>query len=123
MSKTQHQHQPNQPSCHPGKKEIDIFFWGSLFFVSVLFILAFIDTPSQPWLTTLSLSVYHMVHSIWWGVAIGALFIGLLSKVPREFILSILGKGVFQRIIAIRWRRRITRFMLSWNIDGCGKVI
>ena len=93
MSKTQHQHQPNQPSCHPGKKEIDIFFWGSLFFVSVLFILAFIDTPSQPWLTTLSLSVYHMVHSIWWGVAIGALFIGLLSKVPREFILSILGKG------------------------------
>ena len=34
-----------------------------------------------------------MVHSIWWGDVIGALFIGLLSKVPREFILSILGKG------------------------------
>ena len=32
-------------------------------------------------------------------------------------------RGVFQRIVAIRWRRRITRFMLSWNIDGCGKVI
>ena len=67
MSKTQHQRQPNQPSCHSGKKKIDIFFWGSLFFVSVLFILAFIDTRSQPWLTTLSFSVYHMVYSIWWG--------------------------------------------------------
>ena len=67
MSKTQHQRQPNQPLCHPGKKKIDIFFWGSLFFVSVLFILAFIDTPNQPWLTALSLSVYNMVHSIWWG--------------------------------------------------------
>ena len=41
-----------------------------------------------------------MVYSFWWGDVIGALFIGLLSKVPREFILSILGKGgSFNRLL------------------------
>ena len=34
-----------------------------------------------------------------------------------------LGERGGQRIIAFRWRRRITWFMLLWNIDGCGKVI
>ena len=38
-------------------------------------------------------TVYHMIHAMWWGVAIGAVFVGVLSKVPREFIMSMLGKG------------------------------
>ena len=38
-------------------------------------------------------TVIHMVHAMWWGVIIGMVFIGLLSKIPREFIMAILGRG------------------------------
>ena len=86
-------HETENLSCHPEKRRIDVLFWGSLVGVTILFFMAFFEISGQPWLTTLSASVFHMVHSIWWGVLIGAIFIGLLSKVPREFILSILGEG------------------------------
>ena len=36
---------------------------------------------------------HEMITTIWWGVVLGALFAGLLSKIPREFIISSLGKG------------------------------
>ncbi len=43
------------------------------------------------WLTTLSHSVYQLVNTIWWGMLIGILMIAVLAKIPREFIVSILG--------------------------------
>ena len=89
-------------SCHneggPGqqKKRFDALLWGSFSAVTVLFVLATFFSGSiaaYPWLETMADTVYHMIHAMWWGVAIGAIFVGLLSKVPREFIISILGNG------------------------------
>jgi uncharacterized membrane protein YraQ (UPF0718 family) len=75
---------------------IDIFFWMSLILVTTFFIMNIIFGESLsafPWLDTMSRSVTHMVHAMWWGAAIGIVFVGILSKVPREFIMSILGQG------------------------------
>lgn len=40
--------------------------------------------------------VVEFVNTMWWGVLAGILFLGLLSKTPRDFIMSALGsnKGV-----------------------------
>ena len=91
------------PSCHDDsgnghqhKKKVDFLFWGSLLGVSVLFILgAFFSEwlSAYPWLEAMAHTAHHMIHAMWWGVVIGAVFVGLLSKIPREFIMSVLGKG------------------------------
>lgn len=91
-------------SCHSDgsggnahtKSRMDLLFWGSFAGVGVLYGLAvfFSDAiNSQPWLMTMAHTAQHMVHAMWWGVAIGAVFVGLLAKIPREFIMSVLGKG------------------------------
>ena len=90
-------------SCHSSKdcghqhgKRIDVLFWGSLLGVGLLLTLSFCfpqQIKTWPWLETMALTAQHMVHAMWWGVAIGAVFIGLLGKIPREFIMSVLGKG------------------------------
>ncbi len=90
------------PSCHGGeahehsKKRIDYLFWASFTGVGFLLVLS-VFFPKQitnyPWLETMAHTAYHMVHAMWWGVVIGAVFVGVLSKVPREFIMSMLGKG------------------------------
>lgn len=78
------------------KSKIDLLLWGSLMGVMVLYLLGvfFPDQISKtPWLMTMAHTSHQMVHSMWWGVVIGSIFIGLLSKIPREFIMALLGQG------------------------------
>ena len=100
-----------KPSCCPDEKEeliplcsdkstrkkrVDYFFWVLLLIIFILYILGHFFTrwvSGILWLETMIHTTHHMIHSMWWGVVIGILFIGFLSKVPREFIVSILGKG------------------------------
>src|SRR5690606_6645114 len=44
-------------------------------------------------LNQLSLSVKNLLHTIWWGLALGILMIGVLSRIPRELVMSALGTG------------------------------
>ncbi|MCB0357450.1 MAG: permease, partial [Bdellovibrionales bacterium] len=37
-------------------------------------------------------AVFDLVNKMWWGVALGVFFVGLLNLVPREFIISALGR-------------------------------
>ena len=44
------------------------------------------------WLASLSSSVLEMINTMFWGIVIGIVFIGLLGRVPREYVMAILGK-------------------------------
>jgi hypothetical protein len=49
--------------------------------------------------------VVEFVNTMWWGVLIGIVFLGLLSKTPRDFIMSALGtdtgaKGILRATMA-----------------------
>lgn len=89
-------HGNGENSAQHSKRSIDFLFWGSFIGVSTLFVLGLYFSQvvsALPWLETMAHTTHQMVHAMWWGVAIGALFIGLLSKIPRDFIMSVLGKG------------------------------
>jgi len=94
MEKNQH-----TVSCHGdrnNKKKFDYLLWGSIFLSTSLYIgfWKYSETISTiEWLHTLSGSVYELINIIWWGVAIGILMVAILSKVPKEFVVSILGNG------------------------------
>ena len=42
---------------------------------------------------TLSHSVYELVNTMWWGVVMGIIMLSILAKIPREFVISILGSN------------------------------
>ncbi|MDN3653090.1 permease [Thalassotalea ponticola] len=87
-------HHCSEPSSEHYKRTVDWLFWLSLIGVSVLFVISLLPAiPVPTWLGVMADTVAHMLHAMWWGIIIGALFIGVLSKVPREFIMAALGTG------------------------------
>lgn len=55
------------------------------------------------------------MNTIWWGVAIGIVLFAILSKIPREFVMSILGnKRGFNGII----RATVAGFLLDLFSHG-----
>lgn len=86
----------NQKASGNGGGKIDFLLWGSVFSVTTLY-LAFwqMENELTPylWLHTLSGSTFELMNTIWWGIVLGMIMVGLLSKVPRQFVIAILGKG------------------------------
>lgn len=83
-------------NCCGSKTRIDWILWGSGCLVAAGYALALImpDMLADigP-LKTFSHSIFELVNTIWWGVAIGVITISILSRVPKEMIVSLLGKG------------------------------
>lgn len=89
----EHEHQHGR-SCH-SKKKIDFLLWGSLGVSALLYGLHLFPGPhieSTAWLSILSHSVYELLNTMWWGLVLGILMVALLSQVPREFVISVLGR-------------------------------
>ena len=40
---------------------------------------------------TLAHGVVELFNKIWWGLALGVIFVGLLSRIPRDLVMSVLG--------------------------------
>lgn len=50
-------------------------------------------SPLSTALSALSHSVFTLINTMWWGVGFGMVAIGLLGRVPQEFVLGTLGRG------------------------------
>ena len=78
------------------KSSMDYLLWVSLFFCSILYILHWqlpASTESVEWLKVMAQSVYSLLNIVWWGILLGIIMLALLSKVPREFVICLLGTG------------------------------
>ena len=88
--------QNHEPSCHSSKGSIDYLLWGSLllivFFYGLHWQFASLANPYEP-VRVIAHSVFSLINIIWWGILLGMIMIALLSKVPREFVVSALGTG------------------------------
>ena len=81
-------------SCHETKKTPDILLWGSITAVSILYLqYALFESTTEfaSWYRVLASSVFELMNTIWWGIAIGIVMVAALSRIPREFVISILG--------------------------------
>ena len=84
------------PSCHSEKGSFDWLLWGSASSIAVLYACALFAGDSiadYPWFLHLAHGAHELMNQIWWGLLLGAVFVGLLAKVPREFIAAIFGNG------------------------------
>ena len=87
-----------QPSCHGDAKKSkpDLLLWGSVFGVSLLYLgqyFAGAQLASIAWLSTMSLATFDLINIMWWSLALSVLFVGVLDRIPREFVVSIMGDG------------------------------
>ena len=102
-----HQHEkPTAPavdSCCPSKEKgsVDwlLYGCGSLVVLSYLGFLWVGHGFDQqlPWLGNMLHTSYEMVNAMWWGIITASFFVGLLSRIPRETVMSILGQGGTKR--------------------------
>jgi len=72
----------------------DNFLWFVVISVAGLFVTGLLiphgaEAPGM--LATLSHSVVELLGKMWWGIAIGVLFVGLLARIPRDLVMSVLG--------------------------------
>ncbi len=43
------------------------------------------------WIETYLHSIHEFVNAAWWGVVMGIIFLALMARIPREFVMSVLG--------------------------------
>ncbi|HAC34121.1 MAG TPA: ATPase [Gammaproteobacteria bacterium] len=107
------QNEPDSSCCGPetatAKRRPDYLLWGSLSIVVFLYlhhvlVLAGWLGPLQGypgWYQIMVHAVHELINTMWWGVVLGILMLALLSRVPREFVISILGSRSGSRLNAI----------------------
>lgn len=87
--------------CAPGGesagdvRSIDFLLWVSL--VAIIFFYLtnwlFADAIADwPFLSRWSAAIRIFVDTIWWGIALGMVMVALLSKVPRDFVVAVVGR-------------------------------
>ena len=82
--------------CHTEvKRSVDYLLWGSFITITLSYF-AFGFAGEQyadvKWLTVFTSSAFELTNTIWFGVLLGIVFVGMLGRVPREFIIATLGK-------------------------------
>ena len=93
--------------AHGGTRR-DYLLWGSLLFVAAgyaahLFAAEALHTLPQA--QSFADSVYELMNKMWWGLAFGIFFVGVLSKVPKELVMKVIGRagsvgGLFRATLA-----------------------
>ena len=91
---------PKQDSCCGGetakKSRPDFLLWSTLILVATGYAIDLLAADFiQSWSSLASLvdAIHQLMDSMWIGLALGMFFVGLLGRVPREFVTSLLGKG------------------------------
>lgn len=82
--------------CPPeSERKRDWLLWGSGTVVAVAYLIHLTGLG-----TLLPESAHHFTHGafefmnvMWWGLALGILFVGILDRVPRELVMSAFGHG------------------------------
>jgi uncharacterized membrane protein YraQ (UPF0718 family) len=99
MNKTKsccdHEHDQHAHDGHAHgtkKSRFDLILHGSLAII-VLSIVGYILAPQTPYLHVFAHTIMELLSKMWWGIVLGITFVGLMSKIPREYFTAILGRG------------------------------
>ncbi|WP_461516661.1 permease [Porticoccus sp.] len=83
-------------TCHSEKGRPDYLLWISGTIVLACYVLYWLldGHPDLPqWLVVMTSGIYELINRMWWGLLAAVFFVGLLDRVPRDLVMSALGKG------------------------------
>ena len=93
-------------SCCETPARRDYFFWVCLLVVAVAYpVGALLQHDHDSVLGVFTGGIFELFNSMWWGIAIGVIFVGILGRVPRELVMGLLGRdggvtGLFRATFA-----------------------
>ena len=86
-----------EASCCSPKRRIDWLLWGSALILVPAYLWHWLGSgdahAAHGWWETFAMGIFELMNRMWWGLLIGIAMVGLLARVPREFVLGILGRG------------------------------
>lgn len=101
-----HSNEETADSCCETPVKRDYFFWTCVVIVAIAYpIGAFGSHAHDSMLGVFTGGIFELFNVMWWGIALGVVFVGLLSRVPRELVMGILGRdggihGLFRATLA-----------------------
>lgn len=83
-----------QPEHRKNSFSLDYLLTASLLATLLLYLLhLYVPLDSSSKLAILSHSVFELVNIVWWGVILGIVLLAAMSRIPREFVMSLLATG------------------------------
>jgi uncharacterized membrane protein YraQ (UPF0718 family) len=111
-------HAPAESACHtaataeashccPPEQKVDWLLWGSGIGVVIAYLVA-LGMPEHShvgFIGEFTGAVREFLNRMWWGLALGVIFVGLLSRIPRDLVMALLGRhgglaGMFRATMA-----------------------
>jgi uncharacterized membrane protein YraQ (UPF0718 family) len=98
-----HHAQAAAPPCHTGEAadsccetpaRTDWFLWSCVILVAATWLAGALG-PAHDHATFFGIftsGVYELLGKIWWGLALGVVFVGLLARIPRDLVMAVLGR-------------------------------
>jgi uncharacterized membrane protein YraQ (UPF0718 family) len=90
-----HQETPDQADhCAAQRSRPDWFLWAVVTGVAGLYVAGLLlgHGDGGPWqFATFAHGVVELFNKMWWGLTLGVVFVGLLARVPRDLVMSVLG--------------------------------
>ena len=78
--------------CCPDKTgRIDYLLYFGLISVLTLYLLHLFAPGLGAYLGKMAHTVFELMNTMWWGLAAGIIMVASLSRIPREFVLAVLG--------------------------------
>jgi len=82
--------------CDTDKGRPDYLLWGSLSFVVIAYVYYLLISQLSPGMIDntpghLGHAVFELINTMAWGAALGVLMVAVLSKVPKDIVISLLG--------------------------------
>lgn len=74
---------------------IDWLLWvsSSLIILFYAMNLVYGDSIQLTWAQSMSDSVFSLINTMWWSMVLAAIFVGILGRIPQNFVISALGNG------------------------------
>ena len=97
------QSKPATSCCEGCQTEVsrpDYLLWVSGLVVALCYV-TYLFIGDQPellsnlpdWLVTMTSGIYELINTMWWGLLMAVIFVGLLERVPRDLVIAALGQG------------------------------
>lgn len=78
--------------CSAGKGKADWLLRGSLVIIVLALAVYLFHTGVGP-LDEFGMAIAMLLKTMWWGIALGIVAVGLMQRVPKEYFAAILGRG------------------------------
>ena len=95
-----------EDSCCETPARRDYLLWGSVSIVALAYpVGALLQHDHESAIGIFTGGIFELFNSMWWGIAIGIVFVGILGRIPRELVMGMLGRdggvtGLFRATLA-----------------------